>query len=160
MTRKKPGNEILRGAPGPADPTMLEEFLALSRILTGVEDLDRDLGKQYLERLAGSPEQPLIQQILERFRKFKEEESVAKRVKKEIVGDAKLRPAVCQVILLWFTSATFESETPPIKLHYGNQEEYFSGIVWTLMGAHVPGLSGGYFGHWRYAPENEPKRAK
>jgi Membrane bound FAD containing D-sorbitol dehydrogenase len=160
LTRKKPGNEILKGAPGPADPTMLEEFMALSRVLTGVEDLDRGLGKQYLERLAGSPEQPLIQQILERFRKLKAYESVAELVKKEIVGDAKLRPTVCQMILLWFTSATFESETSPIKLHYGSQEGYFSGIVWTLMGAHVPGLSGGYFGHWRYAPENEPKRPK
>jgi hypothetical protein len=160
LTQRKPGNEILKGAPGPADATTLEEFLALSRILTGIENLDRELGKQYLERLAGGPEQPLIQQILERFRKLKAGESVAERVKKEIVGDAKFRPAVCQVILLWFTSATFENETPPIKLHYGNQEEYFSGIVWALMGAHVPGLSGGYFGHWRYAPENEPKRAK
>jgi hypothetical protein len=150
----------LKGAHSPADPTTLDEFLALSRILTGVENLDRELGKQYLERLTGGPEQPLIQQILDRFRKLKAGESFAERVKKEIVGDAKLRPAVCQVILLWFTSATFENETPPIKLHYGNQEEYFSGIVWALMGAHVPGLSGGYFGHWRYAPENEPKRAK
>lgn len=160
MTQRKPANEILKGAPSPADPTTLDEFLALSRILTGIENPDRELGKQYLERLTGGPEQPLIQQILDRFRKLKADESVAERVKKAIVGDEKLRPAVCQVILLWFTSATFENEIPPIKLHYGNQVEYFSGIVWTLVGAHVPGLSGGYFGHWRYAPENEPKRAK
>jgi hypothetical protein len=160
LRQRKPGNEILKRAPGPADSTTLEEFLELSRILTGVENLDRELGEQYLERLIGGTEQPLIQQILERFRKLKTEESVRERVKHEIVGDAKLRPAVCQVILLWFTSATFEKEIAPINLHFGNQEEYFSGIVWALMGAHVPGLSGGYFGHWRYAPENEPKRAK
>jgi hypothetical protein len=44
----------------------------------------------------------------------------------------------------------------PIALRYGTQEEYFSGLAWLIIGAHVPGLSGGYFGHWRYRPENEP----
>ena len=40
---------------------------------------------------------------------------------------------------------------------YGTPEEYFSGLAWKIIGAHPPGLSGGYFGHWRYRPDNEPK---
>jgi hypothetical protein len=44
-------------------------------------------------------------------------------------------------------------------MHYGTQEEYFSGLGWQLIGAHVPGLLGGYFGHWCYRPDNEPKEA-
>jgi hypothetical protein len=44
----------------------------------------------------------------------------------------------------------------PGVMRYGTQEEYFSGLAWSILGAHVPGLSGGYFGHWRYRPENEP----
>jgi len=33
----------------------LEGFLALSRILTGVENLDAELGRQYLDRLTSTP---------------------------------------------------------------------------------------------------------
>ena len=44
----------------------------------------------------------------------------------------------------------------PGAMRYGTEEEYFSGLAWSAMGAHVPGLSGGYFGHWRYRPDNEP----
>ena len=143
---------------GPA--AMLEAFLGLSRILTGVENLDAELAREYLDRLARSPVQPLLRQILERFNEFQDDVSVADRVQKELVADDALRPAICQVVLLWYTSALWDNETTPITLRYGSQKEYFSGLVWELIGAHSPGLSGGYFGHWRYAPENEPKEAE
>ncbi len=136
---------------------MLEQFLALSRILTGVEHLDSALGSQYLDRLVSTPFGPAVRQILERFAKFKPNETLPDRVKKEIVGDDALRPTACQIILLWYTSALWDNGTIPISLRYGTQDEYFSGLAWSIIGAHPPGLSGGYFGHWRYRPENEPK---
>jgi hypothetical protein len=135
---------------------MLENFFALSRILTGVEHLDPALGSQYLDRLVSTPFGPSVRLILERFAKFKPDQSLADRVKKEIVGDDALRPAVCQIILLWYTGALWDNGTTPITLRYGTQDEYFSGLVWSIIGAHPFGLSGGYFGHWRYRPENEP----
>ena len=136
---------------------MLEQFLALSRILTGVGQLDSALASQYLDRLVSTPFGPTVRLILERFTKFKADETRPDRVKKEIVGDDTLRPAVCQIILLWYTSAFWDNGATPIALRYGTQDEYFSGLAWSLIGAHPPGLSGGYFGHWRYRPENEPK---
>lgn len=134
---------------------MLKDFLALSRILTGVENLDDELGRQYLDRLTSSHFDPFLRQILNRFQGFGDDETLTERVKREILGDRELRPTVCQIILLWYTSAMRDSESGALSLRYGTQEAYFSGLVWTIIGAHPPGLSGGYFGYWRYASENE-----
>jgi Membrane bound FAD containing D-sorbitol dehydrogenase len=142
----------------PVRDSTLEDFLALSRILTGVENLDAELGRLYLDRLTSTPFGPSLRQILDRFRGLGADATLAGRVKREILADDGLRPTVGQIILLWYTSAMWDSLTSvPIALRYGTQEEYFSGLAWQIMGAHVPGLSGGYFGHWRYRPENEPK---
>jgi hypothetical protein len=135
---------------------MLEDFVALSRILTGVENLDTGLGRQYLDRLTSSPYDPFLRQILERFRALPKHGSREDQVKQQILGEESLLPAVCQIVLLWYTSAMRDNSNLPIVLRYGSQEEYFSGLAWRIIGAHVPGLSGGYFGHWRYRPENEP----
>ncbi len=135
---------------------MLKDFLALSRILTGVENLDAELGRQYLDRLTSTPFEPLLRQILERFRGLGDDGTLADQVKRQILGDDTLRPAVCQIILLWYTSAMQDNLGTPGVMRYGTQEGYFSGLGWSIIGAHVPGLSGGYFGHWRYRPDNEP----
>lgn len=137
---------------------MSDDFLALSRILTGVENLDAELGRLYLDRLTKSPLEPFVRQILERFRGLKSDETIAQQVKEQILGDDMLRPAVGQIVLLWYTSAMRDNQGTPIALRYGSQEEYFSGLAWPIIGAHVPGLSGGYFGHWRYRPDNEPEK--
>jgi hypothetical protein len=33
-------------------------------------------------------------------------------------------------------------------------EDYFESVVWKVIQAHPPGLSGGYYGHWHYPPED------
>jgi len=135
---------------------MLKDFLALSRIITGVTNLDPELGRHYLDRLISTPFQPSLLQILDRFRGLEDDGTLADQVKRHIIEDDTLRSTVCQIILLWYTSAMQDNLDTPNVMRYGTQEEYFSGLGWSLIGAHVPGLSGGYFGHWRYRPENEP----
>jgi|HubBroStandDraft_2_1064218.scaffolds.fasta_scaffold718388_1 hypothetical protein len=148
----------------PPRTSVFDDFLAISRILTGVENLDADLGRQYLDRLNSSPFNPLLSQILKRFQELKGKPDVVGQVKKQIVADDSLRPTVCQIILLWYTSTVQDNlgMQPPAApvMRFGTQEEYFSGLAWTIIGAHPPGLSGGYFGHWRYRPDNEPKESK
>jgi Membrane bound FAD containing D-sorbitol dehydrogenase len=139
---------------------MFDDFLALSRILTGVQTLDAELGRQYMERLASTPFEPVLRQILECFRELKDEDTRVDQVKREILANDMFRPAVCQIILLWYTSAMRDNLTTPLVMRYGTQEEYFSGLAWRIMGAHVPGLSGGYFGHWRYRPDNDPSETE
>jgi D-sorbitol dehydrogenase-like protein len=137
---------------------MFEEFLALSRILTGVANLDPRLAQHYFDRLTSTPHDPFLRQILERFRACGTGDAALQKVKEQILDDDALRPTVCQIVLLWYTSAMRDDLKPnAIDLRFASQEEYFSGLVWPIIGAHIPGLSGGYFGHWRYRPENEPK---
>ncbi|SRR6266487_451106 len=145
--------------PIPPRASMLKDFLALSRILTGVENLNVELGRQYLDRLTSTPFEPLLRQMLERFRGLKSDATLADQVKQQILGSDALRPTVCQIILLWYTSAMRDNLNTPSVMRFGTQEEYFSGLAWSVIGAHVPGLSGGYFGHWRYRPDNEPLEA-
>jgi hypothetical protein len=136
---------------------MLEDFLTLSRILTGVETLDPELGAQYLDRLMSSPWSIPVQRILERLRSFHPGGDLPAQVQQTILPDDTLRPAVCQIVLLWYTSALRDnSSNAALALRYGDARGYFSGLVWRLLGAHQPGLSGGYFGHWHYRPDNEP----
>lgn len=147
-----------------ARTSVFDDFLALSRILTGVDNLDAELGRQYLDRLNSSPFNPLLSQILKRFQGFRDEPDAVEQVKKQIVANDSLRPTVCQIILLWYTSTVHDNlgmnpSASPV-MRFGTQEEYFSGLAWTIIGAHPPGLSGGYFGHWRYRPDNEPKGSK
>ncbi len=51
----------------PDSNIMLQDFLTLSQILTGVENLDAELGRQYLDRLTSTPFDPVLRQILEQF---------------------------------------------------------------------------------------------
>lgn len=39
---------------------------------------------------------------------------------------------------------------PPIPA----PEDHFESVLWRTIQAHPPGLSGGYFGHWHYPPED------
>lgn len=34
------------------------------------------------------------------------------------------------------------------------EADYFESVVWRVIQAHPRGLSGGYFGHWHYPPED------
>jgi hypothetical protein len=141
---------------------MVDEFMALSRVLTGVENLDVKLGREYLDRLNGGPLQPQLRAVLDKFHGLKKGDTLFQQVKDKIVAAEDLRGVVCQIILLWYTSLVQDNldlKNPPTSpsFSYGTQEEYFGALVWRIIGAHPPGLSGGYFGHWRYPPENEPK---
>lgn len=133
---------------------MLAQFIELSQILTGCE-LDVEQGSAHFERLLSTPLVPSIQDVLKRFERLPKRS--AAEVQRKLVADAALRPTLCQIVLLWYTSALRDSESDPSVLRYGSEQEYFGGLVWRILGAHPPGLSGGYFGHWRYRPDNEPK---
>lgn len=39
---------------------------------------------------------------------------------------------------------------PPVQ----SEEDYFESVLWRAIYAHPPALTGGYFGHWHYPPED------
>ena len=145
------------GSPAAAGDPNLSSFMSLSSAVTGVSELDQGLGVTYLARLRASYE-PATTSCLAEFLTIAGQ-STPENAARQLLDDDAFRPILCQIALLWFTSTLQDpkAQTSPPPLVYGDQEEYFSGLAWEIIGAHPPGLSGGYFGHWRYRPDNEPK---
>lgn len=153
---------------------MLEDFIALSAVLIGEPNLDAGLAQRYLDRLlaapvAGDSMSNRVQVLLDTFREIRDgggdlEEGVRQR----IVNSDALAPVARQIIFLWYTSAFLVRSVTPdaavnletgrpdagTTLQFGSPEQYFRGLMWSVIRAHPPALSGGYFGYWRYPPEN------
>ena len=126
-------------------------FYVLSIALTGELKLNRSLAGGLLARLQGAPEAAVLPQLLQTFQEIMAQPSDQQEqaIRDMIMGDAAMRTAARMLVVLWYTgelrSATVSALT---------EEQHFDGVVWRIAGAHPPGLSGGYFGHWTYPPDN------
>jgi hypothetical protein len=130
----------------------LTDFMDLSRVLTAEEQLDREIATQYLERIGQEPAGRQLEELLRVFREITSGgENVVEGVRARIMGDDSLAPLAQMIVILWFTSVILDDKG---DWKFDRPEQYFSGLMWGAVHAHVPGLSGGYHGHWRYPPEN------
>ncbi len=153
---------------------MLDDFIALSSVLIGERKPDRELAQEYLDRLlaapvAGDPMLKRVQVLLNKFREIRDGGGdIDEGVRQRIINDDALSPVARQIIYLWYTSAFLVRSVKPdmmvnletgrpdtsTTLQFGSPEQYFRGLIWSVIRAHPPALSGGYFGYWRYPPEN------
>lgn len=136
---------------------MLDDFISLSSILTGKADLDRRIAERYLSRISSSEAGGKLEDLLGTFREIEAAGGeVAQEIDQRIMNDASLGPLAQQIIVLWYTSALHSKDAEGHDLwdFPDDPDEYFSGLVWSVIHAHPLGLSGGYFGHWKYPPEN------
>ena len=137
----------------------LKTFLALSEALTGVKDLELDLSRAYLARLDAAFGTKQIDALLNRFdTKVAKADMPEQAVEQHIMKDAKLGQLGHELIILWylagFRAPGIDSGASPMELGPETPEQYFRGLLWPVIRAHPLGLSGGYFGYWRYPPEN------
>jgi hypothetical protein len=130
---------------------MENTFLQLSSILTGFEPLDAKLGRLYyheVKKAAGAQ----LTLLLETY-----ETKVAGQpgnpedlIRACIWNVQDLRTLSQAIINLWYTAilnfGAVSWIAPP--------EAYFDSLLWKAIEAHPPAISGGYFGYWRYPPEN------
>lgn len=136
-----------------ANDTELEDFLALSRILTGEPRLARELAREYLARLtadAGST----VTAMLAAYRQLAgtvPAPAIEAAVAQNIARDPTLGSIARTAIYLWYTGAVPDAEGN--NWQFGAPEQYLSGLVWGVIGAHPPAYSNAYYGHWRYPPE-------
>lgn len=138
---------------------MLDDFVALSSILTGEQNLDKGLAQQYIQRILQEPLGSQLENLLTLFHEIQARGGdIVGEVRKHIIENAALSPLAKQIIILWYTSAVPEPDGK--NWRFGSPEEYFSGLIWSVIQAHPPGLSGGYFGHWKYPPDNSPNTAR
>jgi hypothetical protein len=130
--------------------TVLPQFLELSRHLTGVEPLDEDLGAELLARVTGGPLGATLPGLLAEFEAVRAGGGdIVDGISRRIMGVEALAALAQQITLLWYTSA-FEAGG---GWQFGTPRQYFGALMWPIIGAHPPALSGGYFGYWKYPPE-------
>jgi hypothetical protein len=92
-----------------------------------------------------------IDTILRCFGELKDQGGeITRAVRDGLVNDSALGPLVRKIILLWYAGLIDTGQGPPAL---GSQDDYFEALMWSAVGAHPPGLSDGYFGHWRYPPD-------
>ena len=132
---------------------MLEHFIALSELLTGVSPLDTDLANEYLGRFSAHPVYgPMLPDLLATFQGIAEGDADA--TKSRIVEDARLGPAAQQLILLWYVGAFYtRTKADRDAWKYGAANHYFKGLVWDVIRAHAPMSPGGPYGYWSDPPE-------
>ncbi len=135
-----------------ADPELsatTASFLALSAYLTG-RDVEIDLGDEYVARVRAEAFGAKLDELLALFRQLESTSPELERdVREHIVESPELGLLAQQIILLWYTSAFGVDQWK-----FGTATQYFRSHVWSVIGAHPPALSGGYFGYWKYPPEN------
>lgn len=143
------------------DGPLVESFRELSEALTGVHPLDAHLAKAYLTRVAINPElTSALPPLVDAFRQIrtKPKPSWETEIDTAIMKNSQLRPCAEQVIYVWYFSAFFlpdprdKNRSSPEKTKhiwvYGDYDHYARGLVWSLIGAHAPVISGGPYGYW------------
>lgn len=142
------------------DAAMANSFRDLSEALTGVHPLDANLGKAYVRRVATNPElTSSLPPLLDAFRQIRTQPRASweQGIDASIMRNSQLRPCTEQIIYLWYFSAFFlpdprDTNPDPTKRKkiwvYGNYDHYGRGLLWSLIGAHAPAVSGGPYGYW------------
>lgn len=136
---------------------MLDDFIAMSCALTGARELDRRLAAKYLERISPEAAGGKLDELLKVFRDIRAAGGdTTEAIRRRIMDDPAHGPLAQQIIVLWYTSALHtRDEKGNHRFDFPDDpDQYFSGLVWAAIRAHPLGLSGGYFGHWTYPPEN------
>jgi hypothetical protein len=131
----------------------LNTFIGVSRILTGVDALDERVAALHWQRLQPpAPAAAAIAALLTRVAALKaaaaDAADLERRIQSDVLGDDTLRDAALTLIVLWYTAELRGSNDP------GSPDAWFEGLFWRAARAHPPALSGGYFGHWAYPPDN------
>ncbi len=127
-------------------------FLELSQILTGFNNLDAKIAEVYykeLHTLNGSA----LDLLLAAFdSKVKNQPGDAEALVRTNLWSDPTFKSVCQsIILAWYNSFIVVGGN---TVWVAPPELYYEALLWKAVEAHPPAISGGYFGYWRYAPEN------
>jgi hypothetical protein len=132
---------------------MKDSFLEVSKILTGYTDLKQKPAEVYYAALLKNLKKDFTQLLTDFENKVRNKKGVPDElVKIHLWQDAKNKK-ICQIIIRAWYNAALSTASDGFDF-MAPSEIYYEALVWKAIEAHPPGLSGGYFGYWRYAPEN------
>jgi len=131
---------------------MPSDFLRLSCVLTGEEELDEDLAGEYFDRLhAAYPSE--LDALVAGFAAIPAELGVAARLKELLDADPRLAKIARQIITVWFTS---QFTRPDGSSDAGTAEQWKSGLLWPVIHAPAPAAVPGRYGYWADRPVERP----
>lgn len=128
------------------------QFLRLSKDLVGL-DISPRLAESLLARFretVSMAQLNRLQVVVEKLPADPKQREAA--IEARIMDVPTLRKLAKTIIVLWYTGDLLNTKKG--KVSDVPEEHYFSGQMWVVARAHPPGLSGGYFGHWAYPPDN------
>jgi hypothetical protein len=136
-------------------------FVAFSRVLTGIDGLAAHLATVHLARVqADATAAALLPELLTRFTALDPTApDFAAAFGRALFSHDEVGALSRRILVLWYTGAWYSGPWPAVDaslLDYSDKDPsaYFGALMWSAIGAHPPGLSGGYLGYWRYPPEN------
>lgn len=127
--------------------TARETDVALCRALAGVNEMPVRFVDSVMRRANRKFGESEVRQVVERF----ERGGMAEVMRDE--AHATIARAITYGLYTGMLPAD-GSDEPAMS-----PEDHFEAVMWRVIQAHPPGLSGGYFGHWHYPPEDDDGRA-
>jgi hypothetical protein len=123
-----------------------DDFFDLSKLMTGEDDLDRNLSDAYLSRISAAF--PATPALLATFHSLAGTSDLGDALTAELELHPDQAEVARQVLTVWYTSQFTrpdKSTDPP-----GDVNQYRSALLWRVIRAHVPAVSSGPYGYWEF----------
>ena len=139
-----------------AKNSAIKTFIEFSEALTGHENLaekrdgKRSLAESYYELIETAFGGERLKKLLSTFKGLT---GKGNSRLEQIMSDEQMNEVAQEIIMLWYMSS-FRRPGEKRDSAPKTPEQYYQGLFWPTIRAHPLGLSGGYFGYWRYPPEN------
>jgi hypothetical protein len=124
------------------------DFIDASRLVTGQSGLLPSLADIYEDQFRKLPG---AAGFLQECQTALASADPMQSIKAAMAADPAIAASAKELVHLWFVGAP--GPVANKDQAYLTAETYFGALLWPAIGAHPPGLSGGYFGHWRYLPD-------
>ena len=132
-------------------PESSATFRDLSALLVGAPSVDESTAERHLGSLVARFGEAAIEELLVHFTTLQSQEGdLDEAIATQIVKDAEFGPIVKSILSLWFAGVVDLAAVPTVP---PTGPDYTGALMWTAVGAHAPGFSDGYYGHWRYPPD-------
>jgi hypothetical protein len=124
-------------------PISVQEFVRLSQVLTGYDDLDPDLAAQYLQRSSENEQvKGVLKELVQTLSSVQGSHGdIVDRLLDKLQADGdRLFKAAEQIIYLWYIGGFFQPNPTgaPGFWDYGPPEHYFRGLAWPAIGVKPP----------------------
>jgi hypothetical protein len=157
------------------DFNLLEQFLALSVVLTGFKKVDllgTGVAPQYYDEVVKIVGKTICNELLTKFQKIAKRAGgnpgrLERAVRKQILQDAQLGPLARNIIKMWYLGNWSQMPedwrkkqnggNPLDANHVVSAQAYQEGLVWRVIGSHPPGAKQPGYATWSQPPKIQPR---